>query len=264
MSAAMKIILLEHVDQLGDMGDVVTVKPGYARNFLLPQNKALRASKDNIAYFEAQRKTLEKANDDRKKEAQAQAKKLDGLVVTIIRHAAEGGQLYGSVAARDIAEAITEESGNKIGRGQVTINQAFKLIGLTPVTVTLHPEVKVDVIVNIARSVEEAKVQAKTGKALIVDESETLEETVKAAEAEAEPAKEAFLEEDALAAEQEKAEKDAIKAEEDAKKAEEKAAKKAAKAAEKAEEVFDEVEANAEEATEEDTAEESSAEEEKA
>ena len=144
-----QVILLERIETLGEMGDVVSVKPGYARNFLLPQRKALRASDDNIAYFEAQRKHLEAENDKKKAEAQKVADKLDGLKVPLVRAASEGGQLYGSVTARDIAEAITEKSGVKVRRGQVDLNQNFKMVGLFDVPVILHPEVKKEITVNI-------------------------------------------------------------------------------------------------------------------
>ncbi len=195
------VILLERVDNLGQMGDLVSVKPGYARNFLLPQKKALRATKANIAFFETQRKTLEATNLKRKDEAEKLATKLNGLKVTMIRQASESGQMFGSVSSRDIAEAVTE-AGFKIERSQVLLNQAFKLIGLTPVTLSLHPEVKVEITLNIARSVEEAKVQEKTGKALIIDpnqrdapERET--RGPKKAKAEEAPAEEAAAEETA-------------------------------------------------------------------
>ncbi|MDD3021639.1 MAG: 50S ribosomal protein L9 [Alphaproteobacteria bacterium] len=164
-----EIILLERVENLGKMGELVKVRPGYARNFLLPQKKALRATKENIAYFEAQRKALESQNNDRRAEAETLAKKIDGLKVVIIRQASEAGQLYGSVASRDIAEAIAETCGEAIGRNQVDMNSALKAIGLFPMKISLHPEVKVQVTLNIARSLEEAKTQEKTGKAVIVD-----------------------------------------------------------------------------------------------
>lgn len=163
-----EVILLERVDNLGQMGETVKVKPGYARNFLLPQKKALRATKENIAYFESQKKALEAVNLKKKEEAEKVAKKLDGLKVVIIRQAAEGGQLYGSVASRDIAQAVTE-AGIEIGRSQVLLNDAYKTIGLFKVSIALHPEVKVSITLNIARSAEEAKTQEKTGKAAIVD-----------------------------------------------------------------------------------------------
>lgn len=212
-----QVILLERIEKLGAMGDVVSVKPGYARNFLLPQRKALRASKDNIAYFEAQRKHLEAENDKKKAEAQKIAAKLEGLKVPLIRAASEAGQLYGSVAARDIAEVITETSGVKITRGQIDLNQNFKMVGLFDVPVILHPELKVDITVNIARTQDEADIQAKTGKAVIGGGEEE-----QAAPAEAsEEQLEAVLEESALEAEKEKKAEEEAKAAEEAAKAEE-------------------------------------------
>ncbi len=165
-----QIILLERVENLGQMGDVVKVRPGYARNFLLPHGKALRATKDNIAQFEAQKKVLEANNAKRKAEAEAVAKKMDSLHVVIVRQASEGGHLYGSVTSRDIADAVAA-TGMKVERSQVIVNQAFKTIGLFQVPVALHPEVKVDVTVNIARSEEEAKTQKSMGRALVADYS---------------------------------------------------------------------------------------------
>ncbi|MCB9964325.1 MAG: 50S ribosomal protein L9 [Rhodospirillales bacterium] len=162
-----QVILLERVESLGNMGDTVNVKLGYARNYLLPQRKALRATKDNIAYFEAQKASLEAENKKKREAAEKESKKLEGLSLSIIRQSSEGGQLYGSVAARDIAEAATAESGVTIGRSQVELNQSFKTIGLFPVVIALHPEVKVEVTVNIARSAEEAAIQKKTGKAMV-------------------------------------------------------------------------------------------------
>lgn len=222
----MQVILLERVDNLGNLGDLVKVKPGYARNFLIPQNKALRATDDNIAYFQAQKKELEKQNEVRRKEAEKDSKKLENLSVTVIRHASEGGQLYGSVAARDIAELVTAKSGLTVGRSMVTINDAFKTIGLFPVTVALHPEVKVQIKVNIARSEEEAKIQEKSGKALIASEMDSGE----VAKAEADAALDEVLEESGLEIEKQKAEKKAQKSAEEQEKASKKAAKKAAKA----------------------------------
>jgi large subunit ribosomal protein L9 len=164
-----EIILLERIERLGKMGDVVKVKPGYARNFLLPQRKALRATKENISYFEGQRKVLEAQNVERKAEAQKIAGKLEGLKVMIIRQASEAGSLYGSVASRDIADALASGSQITIARNQVDLNDAIKSIGLFPVKITLHPEVKVQITLNIARSAAEAATQEKTGKAAIVD-----------------------------------------------------------------------------------------------
>lgn len=164
-----EIILLERIEKLGKMGDTVKVRPGYARNFLLPQRKALRATKENLAYFEAQRKALEAQNAERRAEAETASKSIDGLKVVIIRQASEGGQLYGSVTSRDIADALNESAKITLARNQIDLNTAFKSIGLFPVKISLHPEVKVEIILNIARSLEEAKTQEKTGKAVIVD-----------------------------------------------------------------------------------------------
>lgn len=181
-----QVILLERVEKLGQMGDLVDVKPGYARNFLLPQKKALRASKENIAYFEAQKKTLEAENEKKRKDAEKTAKKIEGVKAPIIRQASEAGQLFGSVASRDIAVAVSEASGVKVERSMVRLTQNIKTIGLIPVDLYLHPEVKVEVTINIARSTEEAKIQAETGRALVADQEETIEEVVAEAEAEAE------------------------------------------------------------------------------
>ena len=164
-----EIILLERIERLGKMGDVVKVKPGYARNFLLPQRKALRATKENLSYFEGQRKVLEAQNAERKAEAQKVASKLEGLKVMIIRQASEAGSLYGSVASREIADALAADAKITIARNQVDLNDAIKSIGLFPVKITLHPEVKVQITLNIARSAAEAATQEKTGKAAIVD-----------------------------------------------------------------------------------------------
>jgi large subunit ribosomal protein L9 len=163
----MQVILLERVENLGALGEVVNVKPGYARNFLLPRQKALRATKENVVYFEAQKKALADESLKKKGEAEKLAKKVDGLKAAIIRQASEAGQLYGSVTARDIADAIAEK-GFKVSRTQVTMDRNYKLLGLYPVKVWLHPEVPVTVTINIARSVDEAKIQEERGEALIV------------------------------------------------------------------------------------------------
>ncbi|MGH1398765.1 MAG: 50S ribosomal protein L9 [Alphaproteobacteria bacterium] len=228
-----QVILLQRVAKLGQMGDVVTVKPGYARNYLLPQGKALRASKNNIAYFDAQKKVLQEQNDKSKKDAEKLAKKIDGLKVPLIRAASESGQLYGSVNTRDIAQAAAEVSGEAITRPMVKINTNFKTIGLFPVSIQLHPEVIVEITTNIARSTEEAKIQAETGKALVAsdDRDEPEEEAPTGID---EEALADVLEEDALEAEKTRAADAEVKAAEDAAKAEEKAAKKAEKEAAKA------------------------------
>jgi large subunit ribosomal protein L9 len=154
------VILLERVEKLGQMGQVVKVRPGYARNYLLPQKKALRATKENLAYFETQRAQLEAQNLTRRTEAEEVAKTLNGVSVMVIRQAGESGQLYGSVTARDVAEAVTQ-AGFTIGRSQVVLEKAIKTLGLYKQRVVLHPEVSVTVTVNVAQSAEEAEMQAK-------------------------------------------------------------------------------------------------------
>ncbi|ABQ60646.1 50S ribosomal protein L9 [Brucella ovis IntaBari-2006-46-332] len=156
----MEVILLERIGRLGQMGDTVKVKDGYARNFLLPQGKALRANEANKKKFEGQRAQLEAQNLERKNEAQAVADKLNGESFIVVRSAGETGQLYGSVSTRDIAEIITA-NGFTLHRNQVELNHPIKTIGLHEVSVLLHPEVQVKVMVNIARSTEEAERQAK-------------------------------------------------------------------------------------------------------
>lgn len=233
-----QLILLERVDNLGEMGDVVSVKPGYARNFLLPNKKALRASKENIAYFEGKKKHLQAESEKQKKEAEKLAKTLDGLKVALIRAASESGQLYGSVNSRDIAQAAAEQSKQAVTRQMVSVNQNFKTIGLFPVELVLHPEVKVEVTVNIARSVEESQIQAETGRALVADAAAEAAEAAEAA-VDADAALAEALEEEALEAEKQKraeeAEAAAAKEEADKAKSEARAAKKAAKAEEEAE-----------------------------
>jgi large subunit ribosomal protein L9 len=156
----MQVILLERIPRLGQMGDVVRVRDGYARNFLLPQGKALRATKENAARFEAERVQLEARNLERKNEAAAVAQKLDGQSFVIIRQAGETGQLYGSVTARDLADTMTA-GGFTVARAQVVLHQPIKTIGLHTVAITLHPEVESKVIVNVARSEDEAVRQAR-------------------------------------------------------------------------------------------------------
>jgi large subunit ribosomal protein L9 len=171
--AAVELILLQRVENLGQMGDVVKVKPGYARNFLLPQKKALRASKDNRARFDQQRAQLEAQNIRRREEAERLAERVGGLTVVIIRQAGEAGSLYGSVSARDIAEAATA-AGLTINRSQVVLETPIKTLGLSQVRVSLHPEVSIPVTANVARSPEEAERQARgergTGQADDEDE----------------------------------------------------------------------------------------------
>jgi len=156
----MEVILLERIPRLGQMGDVVRVKDGFARNFLLRQGKALRANDANRKKFESQRVELEARNLERKSEAEAVSEKLDGKSFVVIRSAAETGQLYGSVSARDIADVLASEGFN-IGRNQVDINHPIKTIGLTNVAIALHPEVVATVTLNVARSADEAERQAR-------------------------------------------------------------------------------------------------------
>ena len=161
----MEIILLERVEKLGQMGDVVRVKPGYARNFLLPQGKALRANKGNLERFETEKAQREADNLSRRSEAETEASKMDGLAVSMVRAASEMGQLFGSVTSRDIAEAVTE-AGFTITRNQVVMDKAIKTLGLHDTRLRLHPEVSVTVTVNVARSLDEAKTQLETGVAV--------------------------------------------------------------------------------------------------
>ena len=154
------VILLERVENLGQMGQVVKVRPGFARNFLLPQKKALRATKENLAYFEKQRAQLEAQNLTRKSEAEQVAEKVNGLKVVLIRQAGESGQLYGSVSARDLSDAVTA-AGFTITRGQVVLEKPIKTLGLFPLRIVLHPEVSVQVMANVAQSAEEAEMQAE-------------------------------------------------------------------------------------------------------
>ena len=167
----MEVILLERIERLGQMGDVVTVKPGFARNFLLPQGKALRANKNNLSHFDGQRAQLEAENLERKAEAEQVAKKLEGLVVPIIRAAGDSGQLYGSVTSRDIAEAVTT-AGVTVSKRQIILDRALKVLGLEEIRVLLHPEVSVNITANIARSADEAEQQKVLGRAVGSEENE--------------------------------------------------------------------------------------------
>jgi len=160
----MQVILMERVAKLGQMGDVVDVKPGFARNFLLPQGKAMNATDANKAQFEAQKAQLEARNLETKKEAEALADKLGGQQFIVIRQASDAGALYGSVTTRDAAEAATAE-GFTVDRGQVALERPIKYLGLHDVLVTLHPEVTVSFTLNVARSTEEAELQA-SGKSI--------------------------------------------------------------------------------------------------
>ena len=156
----MKVILLERVGRMGQIGDEVTVKDGFARNFLLPQHKALRATEANRKKFEVERASIEKRNAERREAAAGIASGLNGQTVVIIRQAGETGQLYGSVSSRDVAEALTG-AGFQVARSQVDLADPIKTIGVTNVAVALHPEVEVTITLNIARTAEEAERQAK-------------------------------------------------------------------------------------------------------
>lgn len=179
----MRIILLERVEKLGHMGDLVNVKPGYARNYLLPMGKALRANKVNIEKFENEKVQREADNISRRKDAENIADKMEGLSVDLVRAASEMGQLFGSVTSRDIADAISD-AGFTIKRNQISLNKSIKTLGLHNVQVALHPEVTVTVIINIARTLEEALIQIKTGIAVTgekIDEQNSLTEAAVAA-----------------------------------------------------------------------------------
>ena len=160
----MQVILLERVAKLGQMGEIVDVKPGYARNFLLPQGKAMTASKANVAGYEARKAQLEAQNLETKKEADAMADKLGGQQFIVIRSASDAGALYGSVTTRDAAEAATDE-GFTLDRKQIALTAPIKVLGLHDLTVTLHPEVNCTITLNVARSEEEAALQA-SGKSI--------------------------------------------------------------------------------------------------
>jgi large subunit ribosomal protein L9 len=165
----MNVILLERVDKLGQIGDLVTVKSGYARNFLLPKGKAVFASEENIKIFEDKKAQLVGDNIKRKKEAESLVKSINFKEIIVIRAASESGQLYGSVSAKDIAQEITS-SGLSVNKSQVILNKTFKSLSYEDVSIKLHPEVNFSFKLNIARSKEEAKEQSKTGKAIITTE----------------------------------------------------------------------------------------------
>ncbi len=173
----MEVILLERVEKLGQMGDVVKVKNGFARNFLLPRKKALRANEANKKVFETQRADLEARNLERRKDAEGAAKKLDGRSFIIIRQASEAGLLYGSVSTRDIADAAASE-GVKVDRAQVRLDKPLKSLGIAKIRVMLHPEVSATIDINIARSADEAERQARGENVLLrVEEKAETEET---------------------------------------------------------------------------------------
>lgn len=195
----MQVVLLERIGRLGQMGDIVRVKDGYARNFLLPKGKALRATKANLAHFEIQRAQLEAQNLEQKKEAESVAKKLDGQSFVALRQASEGGQLYGSVSTRDIAEIVTE-GGFTVGRNQVGLDRPIKTLGKHPVRIVLHPEVIASVSINVARTVEEAERLARGENVLALRDDDDI-----AAEQAREAAEELF-DEDAEGFDSEEAE----------------------------------------------------------
>src|SRR6202140_2643949 len=176
----MQVVLLERVEKLGQIGDVVKVKDGFARNFLLPKKKALRATKANLVYFETQRSQLETRNLEHRKEAEQIGEKLKGKTFVLLRQAGDRGQLYGSVSPRDIADIVTA-GGFTIARTQVPIDKAIKALGLHPIFVVLHPEVRISVIVNVARTEDEAERQARGEDVL----AEQADEEVVAVNAEA-------------------------------------------------------------------------------
>ena len=190
----MEVILLQRIESLGQMGDVVNVKPGFARNYLLPQKKALRATEDNRRQFEERRAQLEADNLDRRTDAESVAGKMDDVSVFLQRQAGDAGQLYGSVSARDIAVAVTE-AGFTVSRNQVQLDRPIKAIGLHTVRVDLHPEVTVLVTANVARSEEKAAIQSKTGRAVVHTDEEEEEDEIAAAVAVAEEVLEAPTEE---------------------------------------------------------------------
>ncbi len=170
----MEVILLERVAKLGQMGDTVKVKPGYARNYLLARGKALRATEANKAVFEKQKAQLEARNLAARSEAQTVGEKLDGQSFVLLRQAGESGVLYGSVSTRDIAEALTA-GGFNVNRQQISLVQPIKALGLHTVPVTLHPEVEVKVTINVARSAEEAERQAR-GEVITIERSDNLDD----------------------------------------------------------------------------------------
>jgi large subunit ribosomal protein L9 len=189
----MDVILLERIEKLGNMGEVVKVKPGFARNYLLPQKKALRATGENRSYFESKRAELEATNAAQRSVAEGRSKDVDGISVVLVRQASESGQLFGSVRPKDIADALSEK-GTAVVRTQVRLEDPIKTIGMHKVRIALHPEVIVEITANVARSEEEAELQAQ-GKSLVVtareEERAAAEETraeiaQAAAEAEAE------------------------------------------------------------------------------
>lgn len=179
-----EVILMERIERLGGLGDVVRVRPGFARNYLLPQKKAMRATKANLEVFAAQKASLEAANATRRTDAEKLAKKMDNVKLVIIRQAGDMGQLFGSVSARDIAAQLKED-GHTVDKNQVQIDSPIKSLGLYTVKLRLHPEVTISASVNVARSADEAIAQEKAGHAVLRAEAEAAEAASEAAAAEA-------------------------------------------------------------------------------
>ncbi|MCX2563985.1 50S ribosomal protein L9 [Acetobacter thailandicus] len=175
--AVTEVILLQRVAHLGQMGDVVKVRPGYARNFLLPQGKAIRANEANRSRFDRERAQLEAQNIKNREEAERLSERMDGLSVVLIRQAGDSGSLYGSVSPRDVAQAVTE-AGFIVSRQQVSLAHPIKSLGLYEIKVALHPEVVVPVIVNVARSAEEAERQAQGDATVVKEEAEIGDDVV--------------------------------------------------------------------------------------
>lgn len=193
----MEVILLERIERLGIIGDVVRVKPGFARNFLLPQSKALRATKENLAHFEQQKAHIEADNIKHREEAQKVAAKMDGTVLTLIRQAGQSGQLYGSVSAKDISDAFRAEN-TDISRQQVRIAHPIKMLGLHEIRISLHPEVNITISVNVAKTEEEAEAQLKASKEEMLEPEQDVfaasKKASKKAKTEEAPAEEAVAE----------------------------------------------------------------------
>ena len=171
----MKIVLLERINKLGQMGDIVNVRSGYARNFLLPQKKALRATKENINYFKEQKSILEAKNLENKKEAEGAKTKLDGKSFILIRSASDTGALYGSVSSKDINEIVSSD-GIEISKNQINLEKPIKELGIYKISVRLHSEISSEIFINVARSVDEAKLQETGKKVNNTDFSENAEE----------------------------------------------------------------------------------------
>jgi large subunit ribosomal protein L9 len=208
----MDVILLERIENLGQIGETVKVRPGFARNYLLPQKKALRATEANQAAFEKDRARLEAEDLKRRTDAEALSARIDGLNVVMIRQAGDSGQLYGSVSARDVAEAVSEKSEVPIERSHVALDKPIKTLGLHDVRIRLHADVGIGVIVNVARSEAEAEIQAQAGRTVSVEEqrqmAEAASEEIEEILAEADAAEEAKSEDASEGAESPEAEEE--------------------------------------------------------